>query len=825
MSNLEYTTVEEQIYIAHLYPDHTEGQSVAEHNRAVSAISEKICPAKELTNIVKLAGILHDAGKYGPKFQDYMRKIKEGTESYYRGEANHSTAGGLLLRELSKSSNLTDVLSVVIFSHHGLQDCIHPESGQTLLDRRRSKTYQEEYDIDLDIVRRRFYSDMNEVEIAALCENAAKELKEKIMTPIKEFMEKNKEKENKDYGSRDFHMGMYVRLLLSVLIDGDRIDTANYRNRREIYDLEGIQDRNLLWKECIDHYEEYTLKKFSKGATGTEKINRYRSEISGLCMEAGKTSCRLYRLTVPTGAGKTLSSLRFALYHALKYEKQHIIYVAPFQSILEQNAEEIRTAIGRGDIVLEHHCSVMHETEEEKKRYEELTENWLSPVIVTTAVQMLNTLYDGKTGAVRRMHSLCNSIILFDEVQSLPIRTVELFNLAVNFLTNFCNSTVVLCSATQPVFDELPRNSLILPRNMIGDVGKFETAFRRTALIDRTMIKPGGIGIAELGDFVLDQFRETKQILIIVNTKSCAQNLYYYLDKQDIINNLFHLSTNMHALNRREELEKMKRLLAKEQPVVCVSTQIIEAGVDISFRCVIRSLAGLDSVIQAAGRCNRNAKYECGNVYIVKMNEKAEVLSGLPDIKKAQEAMESVLLYRRKKAPFLELTSEEMKQQYYRRYFLSRKDETRYPVTLYGTGTDLVDLLSGGRYAKNRFQAYYNGKKEYKKCFLNQEFKTAGELFEVISEDGRFPVVVECGEYTSERIAELETGECTSERKREILRELQLVTVGISQSVRNSIGNGIYPAFNRQLFVLRENYYSDKIGVMKEPKLMETLMV
>lgn len=156
---------------------------------------------------------------------------------------------------------------------------------------------------------------------------------------------------------------------------------------------------------------------------------------------------------------------------------------------------------------------------------------------------------------------------------------------------------------------------------------------------------------------------------------------------------------------------------------------------------------------------------------------------------------------------------------------MSRKDETKYPVTLYGAGTDLVDLLSGGRYARNRFQAYYNGKKEYKKCFLNQEFKTAGELFDVILEDGKFPVIVECGDYTSERIAELETKDCTSERKREILRELQLVTVGISQSLRNSIGNGIYPAFNRQLFVLRENYYSDKIGVMKEPKLMETLMV
>lgn len=818
-----------KIYIAHLSSDHKGEQSVLEHNRAVSNISEQICPTTKLTSLVKLSGILHDAGKYAPDFQNYMRKIKEGTESYYRGEANHSTAGGLLLREISKNPNLSEVLSVIIFSHHGLQDCIHPERGQTLLDRRLSRTYQEEYNIDLDIVRDRFYMDINLSEVAALCQNAARELQEEIITPILVFLKKNiMENENRLYGSRDFYMGMYVRLLLSVLIDSDRIDTAEYMNGRRIYDLENLQDRSSLWKTCIAYYEKYISEKFLENRSVTaSRIDGYRSEISRLCMEAGKTPCRLYRLTVPTGSGKTLSSLRFALYHALEYKKQHIIYVAPFNSILEQNSEEIRAAVGREDIVLEHHCNVMQETEEEKKRYEELTENWLSPVIVTTAVQMLNALFDGKTGAVRRMHSLCNSVIIFDEVQSLPIKTVELFNLAINFLTHFCNTTVVLCSATQPVFDELPKNSMFLPQNMISDIEKYETAFRRTTIIDKTMIKPGGFDIEELGNFVLEQYQKTKQILIIVNTKACAQNLYRYLDEQKVTDNLFHLSTNMHVLNRKEELKRMKELLAeeKEQPVICVSTQIIEAGVDISFQCVIRSLAGLDSIIQAAGRCNRNAKQENGNVYIVRMNEKAEVLSGLPDIKKAQEAMESVLLYQRKKKTFTELSSEEMKTQYYRRYFMNRMNETAYPVTLHGVATDMLDLLSGDRYARHRFQSYYGEKRRYQNCFLKQEFKTAGELFEVIPEDGRFQVVVECGEYTSTRIAELEAGECTFERRREILRELQLVTVGISQSVRNSISHGIYPVCNGQLFILRENFYNNKTGVMKEPELMKTLFM
>ncbi len=814
-------------YIAHLSQDHKSAQSVSEHSKAVSEISKRICPIKGLAAIAELAGMLHDAGKLGIKYQEYMKKIKEGTEPYYRGEANHSTAGGLLLKEISRIPNLTELISVIIFSHHGLQDCIHPESGQTLMDRRQSKTYQEEYQIDLDIVRERFYSDMDKEEVFRLCADAAKELKEGIMEPILAFSRENeKDKEKKRYGSRYFYMGMYVRLLLSVLIDSDRIDTAEYMQGRKVYDLADLKDRRPLWRGCVTHYEKYITEKFlGTKLSGAGRINQYRSEISELCMEAGKNPCRLYRLTVPTGAGKTLAGLRFALYHALEYGKQHIIYAAPYQSILEQNAEEIRNAAGREDIVLEHHCNVVHETEKDRKRYEELAENWMSPIIVTTAVQMLNTLFDGKTGAVRRMHSLCNSVIVFDEVQSLPVKTIELFNLAVNFLTCFCNTTVVLCSATQPVFDELPENRMLSPKNMIHDIKRYETAFRRTTIVDKTTMKQRGLYVEELGDFVLEQFWEAGQVLVIVNTKSCAQNLFHYLEEQHLTENLFHLSTNMHVMHRKAELKKMKELLERGETVICISTQIIEAGVDISFRCVIRSLAGLDSIIQAAGRCNRNAVYENGMVYIVRMHEKAEALSGLPDIRKAQEAMESVLAYHRKNGEMMDLTSEEMKGQYYRRYFMSRKEETGYPVTLYGAPTDLVELLSGGRYVKNRFKAYYGEKRKFGNCLLNQEFKTAGALFEVIPEDGKFQVVVECGEYTASRIAELENGECSFERQRGILRELQLVTVGISPGTRNSIGNGIYPVFHQQLFVLRENYYHDKTGVMKEPRLMKTLFL
>ena len=166
---------------------------------------------------------------------------------------------------------------------------------------------------------------------------------------------------------------------------------------------------------------------------------------------------------MPTGSGKTLSSLRFALHKALNDKKQHIFYIAPFNSIIEQNSNEIRAAVGDENIVLEHHCNVVFDDDEEDKEYEykKLTDIWNAPIISTSAVQLLNTLYSGSKSSVRRMHTLCNSVIIFDEVQAIPDKCKELFNLAVNFLTQFCNTTVVLCSATQPSLTRIKENNNI----------------------------------------------------------------------------------------------------------------------------------------------------------------------------------------------------------------------------------------------------------------------------------------------------------------------------------------------------------------------------
>ena len=264
------------------------------------------------------------------------------------------------------------------------------------------------------------------------------------------------------YGNRDFFLGMYERTIMSLLVDADRTDTACFMEQRELPAPKSDEMMQDIWGKCITYLEQYL-----KSMKSESRLDEYRRDISRKCMEAGEREERLYRLTVPTGAGKTLSSLRFGLYHARKYHKRHIIYVAPYQSIIDQNAEEIRRAIHNDEIVLEHHCNVIHDDERERIRYEILTENWDSPIIVTTAVQFLNTLFASGIGNIRRMYSILNSVIIFDEVQALPVKITKLFNLSVNFLTAFGKSTVVLCSATQPLFDELDENRLLPPLSMI----------------------------------------------------------------------------------------------------------------------------------------------------------------------------------------------------------------------------------------------------------------------------------------------------------------------------------------------------------------------
>lgn len=807
-----------EIYIAHKIKKSNRIQSVDEHCEETARLMQEKCPLEELSSIAWLTGFLHDRGKYSDKFQDYILKAVEGTEEVHRGDVNHSSAGGRIIDTMLPGTLASKMIQAAIYSHHGIRDCLSPVSGSLLFE------WSIDNKVDVKQAVDRFLDQCDRQELEKRCKQAVKsvnDLKEKIKKFDKEAGG------HSVYGSREFFLGLYERLLLSLLIEGDRTNTASFMQENNVENLLNNEELNLLWKECILNLEDHLQR-----LKVENKVDEARKAISEQCLKASEKPCTLYRLTVPTGGGKTFSSLRYALCYALKYKKRHIIYVAPFNSILEQNAADIKTALGRDDIVLEHHSNVIHEEMEDEERYTLLTENWESPIICTTAVQFLNTLFSSGIRNIRRMYSICNSVILFDEIQALPVKMTELFNQAINFLTMFGKSTVVLCSATQPLLDRLEENRLYPPTDMIPDhlVKANAEVFKRTTLIDDTEESGIGFNIGELCDFAGGILEKEQQVLLIVNTKDCARKAYEKL-KGRYENNckVFHLSANMCAENRHDILKKVKKELDEKNRIICVSTQLIEAGVNISFRAVIRSLAGIDSIIQAAGRCNRHGKNSNGNVYIVKMSPEAENISRLTDIKEAQTAAQEVLYQYRKNPKSMgnSLISKQAMEFYYQRYFYQRKGEMKYNVNIEGDaiggdGANLVNLLSVNQIGRSAYQNEY--RKKLSNGLMNQAFKTAGDLFEVISENGKTDVVVEYYEEARTMIDCLSNPYLTVTEQKSSLRKLQRFTVGISETMRRKIGNAIYSACDGKLLVLSRDYYSEEIGVSDIPYSMKELI-
>lgn len=450
-------------------------------------------------------------------------------------------------------------------------------------------------------------------------------------------------------------------------------------------------------------------------------IDRARQAISDQCRQAAEQSGGVFRLNVPTGGGKTLSSLRFALAHARRHRKQRIIFTSPLLSILEQNAAVIRDYIQDDGLILEHHSNLIR-TEEDGQQLDEqelLAETWESPIIITTLVQLLNTLFSGKTTAIRRFHSLCGSVIVIDEVQTVPSKMLSLFSLAINFLSEICGATVVLCSATQPCTEQI-EHPLHSP---ISEIVPYDptlwAVFRRTSIQNA-----GTMSLEQIADFALDKLETANSLLIVCNKKNQAEHLYNLL--KDRNSALFSLSAAMCVAHRRDTLDKLRSSLARnEQKTVCISTQVIEAGVDISFACVIRLSTGMDSVVQAAGRCNRSGEAGPGvlaPVYLVQCQN--ESLARLPDIRKGQGATQELLT---EFASHPELyhgrpDSDKAIGYYYRALY--RREPTGHHDYCVKDRPSLFSLLSLNDYCTEP-QPYY----------FRQAFRLAGSLFQVFEED------------------------------------------------------------------------------------------
>ena len=791
-------------------------QSMKEHADNVAEYAKNSCQIPELKQLVYLIGMLHDLGKAGSEIQTDFENILQNGDQVHKHGLDHSTAGGRMVREFMINPSAAEFASTAIYFHHGVSDCIDLGSGKSLQRSRREK------EIEYDAIKEKFFQIYDKGMIKKCCEETASAyqyMEEQIKTFVKRYKSK--------CGNGYFFMGMYLRTVLSLLIDGDWTDTASFFADVLLPERISNEETQEIWKRCIKNFEQYLTNEIQKNPANGNLLNVFRQEISDSCRSAADTEQKLYRLTVPTGAGKTLSSLRFALYHAVQTQKQHIIYIAPYNSILEQNAEEIRKAVGDSSVVLEHHCNVISEDGEEE-RYRNLTETWDSPIIVTTAVQILNTLFSDQKSCIRRMHVLSNSIIIFDEVQDIPVKCTSLFHLAVNFLTQFCKTTVVLCSATQPTLIPFEKNNICECTEMAGLAEKYAPAFKRVEIVDATDMYDGKMEIEDLSNFAVEKVEEYQSVLIVVNTVSCALKVFEYLKRKyqdETI--LFHLSTNMCPQNRLDKLAEIKNtLLDHSQKVICVSTQLVEAGVNFSFGCVIRSMAGLDNVIQAAGRCNRHKEFgKLGAVYIVKMSEDAEKLTYLKEIQNAQNALQKVLDDFRQNPEKYKgtLDSEEAVKAYYWNYYHFQLEEKiiEYPAGKCGANTTLVELLGANNVGRKQYERTYGEKAKTK---LPQAFQTAGQAFEVIGDTHKINIIVPYNEEAKRLIDELSMADVRSGVCKKILRKLQRYTVGISATKRDKLNNAIYTLCDNEVLVLCEGYYDEDIGVIEDPKMETNFM-
>ncbi len=784
-------TERDEEYYAHIDINSGRKQTLSEHLYNVARRAQEILTPFGMGNTGYLIGLLHDMGKFSTQFQQYLCKAANG-EKVTRGSVTHSTCGMQYLFEFygeDRRKPAVELCGFAVASHHGLMDCVDTENNSVFFKKQENqdkKQYSE--------CKKRYEQIFKREETEKLLEKATEELEEleeKARTKLKSF-----------------EWGELARMVLSALIEADHADTAAFTDGQPECKQEREETERIF--RSMRENAERNVKKLEETAAHLP-INGVRREISRQCKESAVRESGVYRLSVPTGGGKTCAALRFALNHCLLHQKRRIIYTAPLLTVLDQNADEIRKLVGEENerYVLEHTSDIVKSefSEEEAERYERLSCSWDSPVIVTTQVQLLHTFFAGKSRNIRRFHSLFGSVIIIDEVQSVPLKLTNLFNDTVNFLAKVCDCTIVLCSATQPklskAIEEKNKEKKFL--KPIKDCGTLVTltseqikVFERTRIVN--LLSEGGYSEDQLADRILS-LSDKKSVLLICNTKKQAASIFRRLQYHKDGFALFHLSAGMCKAHRQDVLKEVEQSLQSDSRTVLVSTQVVEAGVDISFECVIRLLAGVDSLAQSAGRCNRHGEFgKVCDVYLVKMQD--ENLKAFKEMEMAQKATEGVARFSS------DLLSAEAIERYYNTFYQRfEPEELSFPIREPIRNT-LYQLLSTGfygRYGKN--------------YFCNQAFRTAGEKFRVFDEES-YTVIVPYKESMA-LYAELFTARAEKdiEYVKSILEKLKPYTVSLYRyrkaKIEDNYGLTSKEVFGQTVYCLEEGFY-DETGVSEE---------
>lgn len=566
------------------YIGHTDGERVQllqDHLDGTAELAGQFASPLGFEVLGRALGKNHDLGKYGSLFQEYIRGQKK------RG-GDHSTAGARYFWDCRKSVGPASLIGAFCISGHhcGLLDRgskVSSADEPTFLGRMKKeipeyKAISAHGSMGRDLLR----ADLNR------------------------------------FGLAPMDRMMLIRMLFSCLVDADFLDTENFMSQ-------GTRKRGGF-ASIADLHDRFFKELSKRGYLNpTSPINKRRSQILLTCIEKGKGKTGLYTLTVPTGGGKTISSMAFAMEQAMAQHKRRIIYVIPYLSIIEQTAKIFKNFLG-DENVLESHSNVSYDEVDESvaDRKKLAAENWDAPVIITTNEQFWESLYANRTSKCRKLHNIVDSVIIFDEAQMLPLDFLEPCLKALEELVNYYGCTAVLCSATQP---ELKKYLTLRPVEIMDNIPELYRFFNRV-----TYAYDGKVTY----DNVVDKMEGSTQALCIASTKKEAGEIFSRLGEDS-----FYLSTNLCPVHRMKVIEEIKRRLHDGKPCRVVSTSIISVGVDVDFPVVYLEYSGLDSLIQGAGRCNREGKKaaDCSIVHIFRTEKEM----GSPFMKKEKQVTDMIM--------------------------------------------------------------------------------------------------------------------------------------------------------------------------------------
>lgn len=784
-------------------------QTLTEHSYNVACLARDEASTINQGHVLFLLGLYHDLGKADRKFQE---KLTSNPDMH----VDHSYAGALYLcTKISQQkghSAFSEIIAYVIAAHHGLFD-IYIDTKEYGTNNRLLKRFNERNNLhyDDDIIP---YAERLEKKLSF---HGYDNLEDLIDKAYNDYQNSRKHLKTDDPIENAYYDGCYVRMYLSFLKNADIFDTIN------AYDTI-IRKRPALDKDDLNRYYYKKIEKLYKSfQSPTTPINKVRTSLAETIKKRGDNDhTGIYRLDLPTGAGKTNLSMRYAAHQLLHQHKSRFIYTAPFLSILEQNAQAIRKVMG-DEGVTEHHSNVIDNTKNDDSPFQRYcTDTWDDQIILTTSVQLFQTLFKPRANNIRRFAHLANSVLILDEVQSLPVEVTYIFNLMANFMASVMQTTLVLCTATQPAYDF---NGLKHPIRYAKNADLVTMSPEERQLFERTIIrKMNGDDYSSIEDIVNHTLKDNASTLLIFNTKKTVDKVYEQLHQQTD-RKCYYLTTNMCAQHRLDKLTEIKKDLANNEPIIVVSTQLIEAGVDVDFEKVIRSYAGIDSLVQANGRCNREgARATKGQLWLVRLTDEDENTNPLKGLNQKKQTTVNVLF--QKPSP---LNLEALNDFFYKRYYADNEKDMSYKID--DKGHTALDNLSCNKKKQKLIKSDIlkqaskltenNSNIQNIIGMLKQAFKSTGDIINLINDNGKTVIVPYGNQKDIDILEKLCSYDTTDPWKyaaiKKQLKKLQRQTITLHKN--NPLNSTLISYLDGQINILPNEYYNPEKGLVETPNL------